>query len=487
MKTEPMKHQVVGVQRLRENPKHFALAAEQGTGKTWMLLADAENQFADGLIKAVLVIAPKGVHTNWVRREIPKHMSTPVVSDYWVAGAGVRRKQRWERLMREPDNGELTVFAINIDALNTKAGMLFAERFLHVHEAMVIVDESSRIKTGTAGRTKAAIALGKLGVSKRIASGTMIAQSPLDAFYQFEFLFPRGGLLGTSSYRAFVAEFADVLPVDHHLVRHAASKSRRGVAPQMIRRDEATGRPVYKNLDKLQRLMSPHTYRVLKEDCLDLPPKVYQTYYYELEPGQRKIYDVAAQELRYEYESGDIDKYTALTKSTKLQQIVSGYIKTADGLMPTSKENPRLGLLKEVVQDVDGQFIIWAVYRHEIAQIKELLASLEISCVEYHGGVNERDREVAIDMFQSGQATAFLGHAQAAGIGLTLTNASTAFYYSCNFSLELRLQSEDRCHRIGTKKTVSYIDFAAVDTIDEQVAAALQAKESVAEAVMGGL
>lgn len=487
MKTEPMKHQLEGRARLRENPRFFALAAEQGTGKTWMLLDDAEHQFETGRIQALLVVAPKGVHTNWVRREIPQHLSVPVVSDHWVSGASARRKKRRERLLRLQDQGALVVFAINIDALNTKDGKAYAERFLHCYETMMVVDESSRIKNPSAGRTKACIDLGKLAKSRRIASGTMLSQGPLDVFSQFEFLAPRGKLLGTSSYRAFVAEFAELLPDNHHLVRHAASKSRGGFAPQLVRTDEATGQPIYRNLDKLQNLMAPYTFRVLKKDCLDLPDKIYKTVYYELEPGQRKVYDIAAEELRYERDNGDIDKYTALTKCTKLQQIASGWIKTDAGLEPVSKGNPRLALLKEVLEDVDGQFIVWAVYRHEIEQIAEALAAAGISCVQYHGGVGDSDREAAVDAFQAGEARAFLGNAQAGGIGLTLTAASTAIYYSNGFSLEIRLQSEDRCHRIGTKKSVLYIDLAAVDTIDERVAAALQAKANVASAVLDGL
>lgn len=487
MKTKPYDHQVEGVRRMAEHNAHFALAADQGTGKTWMLLADLERQYKAGRITAALIVAPKGVHINWVRREIPTHLEVPVRTEYWVSGAGKRKTERMERLLKPALDGELTIFAINIDALNTAAGKRYCDRFLTLHDAAMIVDESSRIKSGAAGRTKAAIALGRKAVSRRIASGTMIAQSPLDAFYQFEFLQPRGKLLGTSSYRAFVAEFAKVLPPDNHLVRHAASRSARSLQPQILERDSVTGMPIYRNLDKLQSLMAPITFRVLKEQCLDLPEKIFQTRYYELEPGQRRVYEQAAEELRYERESGDIDKYTALTKSTKLQQIVGGWIKTDEGLEAVSKKNPRLQLLKEILEDVTGQLIIWAVYRHEIAEICSLLESMGIGHVQYHGGTSDADREAAIDEFQAGRVQAFVGNAQAAGIGLTLTNASTAIYYSNGYSLELRLQSEDRCHRIGTRHPVTYIDLAAIDTIDEKVAAALQAKQDVASAVLDGL
>jgi SNF2 family DNA or RNA helicase len=486
MKTTPMEHQVEGQARLDAAPSWFALAAEQGTGKTWMLLNDSERQFVAGRITGVLVVAPKGVHTNWVRREIPTHMSVPVKADYYLSGMGARRKARMQKVMRPSEDGELMVLAINIDALNSKDGYKAAETFLMHHEAIMIVDESSRIKTGSAGRTKKCIALGKLAKSRRIASGTMIANSPLDIFYQFEFLKPRGALLGTTSFSAFTAEFADVLPADHHLVRHAAAKSARGIAPQMIRKDDS-GRPVFRNLEKLQKLMAPHTFRVLKKDCLDLPDKIYQTAYYELEPAARRVYDKAAEELRYERDCGEIDAYTALTKITKLQQMAAGFVMVDGTPEYVCEKNPRLALLKELVEDVDGQFIVWAVYREELRQIVAALKELGVPCVEYHGGVKDSDREHAVDSFQRGEARAFVGQAQAGGIGLTLTAATTAIYYSCNFSLELRLQSEDRCHRIGTKQNVVYIDIAGVDTIDERISSALQSKSITASAVLDGL
>jgi len=127
------------------------------------------------------------------------------------------------------------------------------------------------------------------------------------------------------------------------------------------------------------------------------------------------------------------------------------------------------------------------VYREEIRQIVEALKAAGINAVEYHGGVKEKEREAAIDDFQNGVATAFVGNAQAGGIGLTLTAAQTAIYYSNDFSLELRLQSEDRCHRKGTKGTVRYIDLVAVDSIDEHVATSLQRKGEVADFVMNNL
>jgi hypothetical protein len=511
MRTDPMGHQSIGCARMAENRKAFALAAEQGTGKTWMLLKDAEDQFLDGNVTALFVIAPKGVHSNWIRREIPKHMSIDCVKDYYKAGAGARLKKRWQNVMK-PVEGKLCVFSMNIDSINTKDGFKLAETFLMHHEAVVVVDESQKIKTGTAARTKAAIKLGKLARSRRISSGTMISQGPLDAFSQFEFLSPGGGLLGTTSYRAFVAEFAHVLDPMSPIVQHALQRSRQFVgavrrlptdedgspepkayrdlvlkfAPQILQTGR-DGLPLWKNLDKLQQLMAPITYRVLKADCLDLPKKVYKTRFYDMTPAQRKVYDLLDGELRYERQNGLIDIFGALTKASKLMQIASGFILTDEEPEFIDDKNPRLDLFKSLIPDVDGKFIVWSIFKFEIKLIKKALEEAGITYVEYHGDVKDGDREAAIDRFQEGSAQAFVAHPRAGGTGLTLTAASTVFYYSKGFSLEDRLQSEDRNHRIGTTKTCVYIDLAAEDSIDETVSYSLQSKENVADAIMNGI
>lgn len=264
MKTEPYAHQLEGQRRLRANPTAYALGAEQGTGKTWMLLDDMEHQLKEGRIQGALVIAPKGVHVNWVTREMPTHMSVPYVADFWLASAGVKHKRRLEKLVTHPTgDGRLVVLTMNVDALATKRGKAFAERFLKSRACMMVIDESQRIKNPAAARSKAIVGLRDLAVSRRIASGTLVANTPIDLFGQYQFL--DDGLLGTRSYRAFVAEYAELLPYKHPLVQQVVKKSGGRGTPQILARD-AHGRPRFRNLEKLSALMSPHTYRVLKED-----------------------------------------------------------------------------------------------------------------------------------------------------------------------------------------------------------------------------
>jgi SNF2 family DNA or RNA helicase len=478
MKTQPMTHQAEGLRRLAAAPEYYALGCEQGTGKTWMLLADAEQRDD---IDALLVVAPKGVHVNWVLREIPKHLSVPVRAEFWLSGASKKHQARLDKLLEPPEDPALTVLAMNVDAVNTKSGYAFARRFLQRYRAMMVVDESQRIKNLDAMRTKRVLSLGELAVSRRIASGTLVPNSPLDLFGQYEFL--RSGLLGTRSYRAFVAEYAELLPPSHRLVQEIMGRSRRGGVPQLVNRDRL-GRPIYRNLERLAGLIAPHTYRVLKEDCLELPAKIYQTQYFELAPRQRHLYNRIQSEQRWERADGQLDTFTALTVLNKLRQVTSGFLILDGEAAQLTDHKPRLDALKEIVEDLDGQFIVWASFREELAHVERALRALGVSTVAYHGGVSARAREAAVDAFQNGSARAFVGHPAAGGVGLTLTAATTAIYYSCDFSYEQRAQSEDRCHRIGTRVPVTYIDLVARDTIDERIAAALQNKEAVAETIL---
>jgi len=480
MHTQPMKHQAQAMERLKGRA-YFALFMEQGTGKTWCLMSDAENLYAAGAIEGVLVIAPNGVHTNWVKREIPQHMSVPVIARAWKTGAGKRRMEVIREVFepRKP----LRIFAINIDALITEKGFNIAMEFVKKFKCMIIVDESSRIKNPDSGRAKRSMALRHHAPFARTATGTPVTNAPVDVFAQMEFLRP--GLLGTTSYRAFTAEYAVLMQPDHPMMQAMIQRNPRIARAQVVARDE-DGRPRWRNLDKLQRLLEPHSFRVKKEDCLDLPPKVYKTHFFEMSASQLKAYKLMKKERRMEL-GEELIPVQALSAGIKLQQITSGFMLHEDEAHYVAEGNTRLKALAELLEDVEGQFIIWARFREEIMAICRMLEKEGITNASYFGDTSPAAREAAIDNFQNGKIRAFVGNQQAAGIGLTLTAAQTAIYYSNDFNLEHRLQSEDRCHRKGTKGTVIYIDLVAEDSIDEIISTALQNKSNMAAAIMGDL
>lgn len=475
MKTPPMAHQEEALDKMAKRV-YFALFCEQGTGKTWMLLADAERLYMQKLIESMIVVAPKGVHTNWVLREIPQHLEVGHHSYAYLTNRKATNKKECRKML---DSKALSILSINIDALNTPLGYSTVKRMLQAKKTLLVMDESSRIKDPSAKRTKNALKLSELAVARRIASGTPLTKSPPDLWSQFEFL--RHGLLRSKTYHSFVAQYAQLLPAEHHLMRHIARRSRH--APQIIARDEHN-RPKWRNLDQLQQIAAPHCYRITKDKCLDLPPKIYQVRDFTLTPEQRRVYQLAWDDLILQI--GDrVDQLTALTKMVKAQQVTSGFVLVDGEPVRLMEENPRIQLLADTVDDIEGSFIVWARFREELKAIASVLKSKGISAREYHGGVSTGTREQAVDDFQAHRVRAFVGQPQTGGVGLTLTAAQTVIYFSNDFKYENRKQSEDRCHRKGTKHKVVYIDFIANNTIDELIVQSLKDKEDVAAQVLG--
>lgn len=486
-KTKPFKHQLECLNRFGRH-KAFALLAEMGTGKSWVIINNMAELWGSGDCLAALVLAPNGVHTNWTRLELPKHMPDWVryKATAWSASPRAADRAALEDI-KLPCNGCLRVLTMNHEALQSKRGLDFAERFaLGAGKLMIVVDESDAYKTPSAARTKALLKLKRYSDWRRILSGTPINNAPFDAFSQFMFLDER--ILGTTSFYAFKAEYAEMLQDGNPLLMAIKRRSGTRFTPQVVARG-GDGRPRYRNLDKLSQLIAPHSFRVLKRDCLDLPDKVYKTLLFELTPEQTEVYRKAKEECRIVFESEETP-FNKLVAVTKLAQITSGYY-----LHPACEQpvripgaNPKLELLAERVARIvaDGnKVIVWARYRIEIADIVARLRKDGIPCVEYHGGVKPgEERNAAIDAFEHGGAQVFVGNQQAGGTGITLVAASYVIYFSNNFSLRDRLQSEDRAHRIGQTRTVTYINIAAANTIDEVVIAALTAKQDIATTIV---
>jgi SNF2 family DNA or RNA helicase len=237
----------------------------------------------------------------------------------------------------------------------------------------------------------------------------------------------------------------------------------------------------YQNVDELTKNIEGHSYRVLKKDCLDLPDKIYQRYPVELSVKQRKLYDQMRKQFIAEMDGKQVDAPEAITRLLRLQQITCGWFPTENGVVPIEDKNPRLNALMEILSDIDSKVIIWARFKADLKAIERLLGS---AAVAYYGEVSNNDRADAVERFQNDpKIRYFIGQPQSGGIGLTLTAADYAIYYSNSFDLETRLQSEDRCHRIGTKNNVTYIDIEAPKTIDSKIIKALRSKKNLADVI----
>ena len=489
MKTTGMSQQITALERL-DGKRFYALFMEQGTGKTWAFLADAERYWYRRKVVGLLVLAPNGVHTNWVRREIPAHMPEGIVhAAAWRSGMGKAAAHTLSKIL-QPTPHKLRILTMNYEALRGAAARDFALQFLQSGPVMMVLDESQKIKNPGSSVTKEVMKLATHAVARRIGSGTPM-DKPQDIYAQMEFLSP--GLLGARNYRAFVSEYAVVADglnpkteADWALARQIRSNPRM-MSAQIIARNPDTGQPMYKNLERLREKVAAHSYRVLKAECLDLPPKVYQSVYFDLTPAQRRAYELMEEECRIELETGEVTAVSALSAIIKLQQITSGYVVVPgrEELMYVGEANPRVQAVVDAVEDCAGKVIVWARFREEVRALAEALAAAGRKVVQYHGDVKAADRELAIDRLQNGDADVFIGVQKAGGTGLTLTAAETTIYCSNEYSAIVRNQSEDRNHRKGTTGTVVYIDIVAAGTIDEAITKAHQWKTDLASTILG--
>lgn len=489
LNTKPYAHQVAYLNQFGQ-AKACALLADMGTGKTWMTLANIVGLYNQGKVDAVLVFAPNGVHTNWVDLEIPKHLPTdmPLVSHAWD-GKNSRKTMDSLHKVMEPQEQTLRVFTMNWEALQHKRGQEAAMEFCESStKLMIVCDEAHYAKNPTSIRAKSLLKLRGLSAYRRILTGTPVSNAPFDLFAPFKFLDPK--VLGTSFF-AFKAEFAELLRAGDPRLEAIRGRIQNGRTPQIVATAmgaDGKSRPIYRNLDKLSHLIAPHSFRVLKSECLDLPDKIYKSYSFRLTKEQVQAYLLAEEECRLVFQD-EIAIITRLTAIQKLSQITSGYFihPMGDELVRIEGANPKLELLRERIETITehgAKVIIWARYRAEISDIVAMLGELKVECVEYHGGVNTTARKAAMDSFQDGEAQVFVGNQQAGGTGITLTAATFVVYFSNTYSLTDRLQSEDRAHRIGQTSPVTYIDLVGKGTVDEDVVSALTNKKDVADEII---
>ena len=451
--TEPFEHQRKAFYMSRDK-ENFALLMEQGTGKSKVIIDTAAYLYANNKITAMIIIAPNGVHRNWLKNEVPFHLPEwcPRKTAYYYAGMKKGDKKEWDKVCSSDE--ALKIFAFNVEGFVSKTAQKFINNIMMTNDVLLVVDESSRIKRPGAKRTQFITKVGRSAKYRRILTGTPVTKGPKDVYSQFKFLDPY--ILGYDSFYSFRARYCVM----------GGFESRQIVG--------------YDNVGELVKSIEGHSYRILKKDCLDLPDKIYQRAYVDLSDAQRKLYNALKEEFVAEYQDRMIDAPEAITRLLRLQQITCGWFPSEDPVKIDDK-NPRLELLKDILSDIDGKVIIWARFRADLRAIEEALGPL---CVAYHGGVSTDDRVLAVEAFQKDpKIRYFVGQPQSGGLGLTLTAATYAIYYSNSFDLETRLQSEDRCHRIGTTSNVTYIDIEATKTVDGKIIKALRNKKNLADII----
>jgi hypothetical protein len=479
-KTEPFAHQLAEVDEHWSTP-HRCLWWEQGTGKTKAIIDTAAALYREGKIDAIFIIAPGGVHDNWILDEIPDHMpdEIPIMTHaFQTKSMRTKRFQTYAPSLLEFEG--LAVLAMTFDSIMTQKkkgvkkfkylGAEYAKAFLTGRKCLFVVDEGSYIKTPGAQVTKRLLSAAKYADYRRLLNGTPVIDSPMHAYSQVKWANPE------------IWEGIGIHAFQHYKVMFGLWQQQQlgngRSFPQLLR---------YCNLKLLKEKMDEVGTRIRKDDVLDIPPKVYQRVYYDLSPTQRKVYTTL--ERTMEVDLGDDDMLTvdiAIVRDLRLQQITSGFAPTDDGgvdnLVTICAQAPRLKALEGVIERTDGSAIIWAKFKEEKKNIAALLEKMGHSYVVY----SSKNRVQAKEDFQSGKARFFIANqSSGAARGITLTKASTVVYYSNTFSLDDRAQSEDRAHRSGQTKSVNYVDIIAKDTVDLKIVETLLKKQETSNEITG--
>jgi len=462
-KTSPYKHQMDALKDCTDKA-NWAFFMDMGTGKTKTTIDNLGILYLKGIIDSALIVAPKSVYAMW-EREITNHLSDQIKTCIQVWNQN--KKIKYD-LMQQMVPNHLNILLMNVEAFSTRNGTNGAMMFFHRHpKSAFVIDEATTIKNQKAKRTKSILKLAPLAVVRRILTGSPVTKSPLDLFTQCKFLSPQ--LLGYDSFYAFRARYAEM-----HAVY--TGPNTQIMLPKY-----------YKNLDELERKIKTFSTRVRKEDCLDIPPKVYEQRKVQLTGKQKEVYNRLKQHAITVLNDSTVSFNNQLTEILRLHQVTNGFVKNDDGQVEEFN-NPKLDELMTVLDEINGKAIIWANYIHNIEQIADKIKQEygKDSYVTMYGATDVEDRKRVCDAFQTDpKVKFFIGNPTVGGYGLTLHAASYVIYYSNNYNLEVRLQSEDRAHRIGQTKNVLYIDIIAEDTVDEKIVSALDKKLSLSAKTLG--
>jgi SNF2 family DNA or RNA helicase len=468
-KTEPFDHQRKALEDSWA-ADYYALFMEMGTGKSKVAIDTIGALYEAKRVSAALILAPKGVYDNWVKGEIPTHLPDDIerMVVRWTPSTAKKFQDEMKALVYEPFDG-LKVFVMNVEALSTPRGTKAAYMFLTKNPAnIMVVDESTTIKNRKATRTKNIMMLAKEAKYRRILTGSPVTKSPMDLYSQCAVL--SSNALGFNSYYAFQNRYALV--------------QKRKMGTRAFQ--EIVG---YRRLDELNLKLDRFSNRILKEQCLDLPDKMYMRRDVALTDEQKRVYIQMKKLALAKLENGELaTTASVLTQIMRLQQICCGFLQPDDGEIQ-SLDNNRLKELLEITDELQGKAIIWASYTHDIQQIADALRDRfgPEAVATYYGATAQDERQEIVERFQDklNPLRFFVGQPRTGGYGITLTAANTVVYYSNSYDLEIRLQSEDRAHRIGQNNKVTYIDLVSPDTIDEKILKALRGKIDLAGKVLG--
>jgi hypothetical protein len=477
-------HQEIALDLLGQN-NIYALIMEQGTGKSRPVVEDWLNRVRMGMVDDLVVLAPKGCYMNWIGtpdepgeldKWVPEEWKDKIYIAPWVSGGNKTQVLALENLLYA--NGS-RFLAMNIEAINRPgAARQYLLKFAAGRRVIGVIDESTTIAHESAARTKFLLReMAHRFVARRILSGLVAPESPMDLYTQYCYL--DWHIIGQRTFFGFRNRYAIVQETDF--------------TPANVRAQGGQYRKVqvivgYKKQDELHDLIMKCSYRVTKDEVLDLLPKIYKFWDVELTDEQDRIYrqmrDIATAQLA---ENSFTTASMKLDQLGKMQHILCGHVRQEDGTLHDIPEN-RTVAVAEILHEHAGKAIIWAPYPQALRKIaKKLLEEFgEDSTVCYWGETRLEERLIARNRIQNDDKCRFIVSNQSVGkFGNTWTSCNLVIYYANSFDNEDRQQSEDRAHRIGQTKYVTYIDLRAKGTIDERLIQVLRKKINMASTLQG--
>jgi SNF2 family DNA or RNA helicase len=463
IKVKPYAHQIEATEFVlnlfRSGCKGAALLMDMGTGKSLTTIAVAGKLSLAGGIRKMLIVAPKSVVGVW-EEEFEKFADF----GYSLTVLDGSSAKKAERLKKLSGNG-LQVAVVNYESvwrleketgdwLTAKSGEKGKPA---VYEPCLIVcDESSKIKNPQAKQSKALHRLGQRSKYNLILTGTPVTNGCENFFSQYKFLDP--SIFG-GSYYGFRARYVVLGGYGNHAV---------------------VG---YRNLDELVSKAHSVAFRVKLEDAVELPPYIDEMRTVILEPKAKAVYDGIERESFAELrEEGEITAKNVLIKLLRLSQCAGGFIRS-DGGDVMSVSHAKLEALEDILGECTEQgkkAVVFARFLPEIEAIERLLKRNKICYAIIHGGITDRAEQIA--RFQTDkECKVFVAQLQTASMGITLTAASVAVFYSLDYSYANYEQSRARIRRIGQTEKCVYYHLIAKGTADEKVMQALEKKGDVAK------
>jgi len=464
MKTKPMKHQAEYFEQFAAE-QSAAIFLPQGTGKSKAAIDTAFELHKRGKIDAFVYVTMK-VTVGRFHIELSKHAWNDNFKLGLMTGGMTSKQKKEFKTMCKFDG--FKVLALNHRQLSITQSAAELRKFLKENRCLMVIDESHKIKTPSAKQSKSAVNLSAYAEYKRIMTGTSLTKNLLDIYNQFAFLDKE--IIGFKNFTAFKHRYAVTVKKKAALGHYY---------------DDIIG---FRNEQELIDKIKPFTFYRKKDECLDLPPKVYEIVEDELTQEQKRIYkELMNEKVAYAQQPPKgmndpnelllwaldnnvlINGVNPLTRLIRYQQILSGYVND------TPIKTNRFNTLSDVLESIgDNQVVIWANFRYEIEKIAEILGD---QAVIHYGGMSQKDKTASIERFAAGDAQYFVANPASAGTGLDeLSVSHYEIYFSNSNNFSDREQSEDRCHRIGTKHNVVITDIVAKGTIDEKILERMESK-----------